>query len=507
MHGGTSEQRMRPMLRTNVRALCSLLALAGATLATAATAQQAHAAFPGIDGRFAYTQPSEGGTKFTLWAVNPDGTGAEQLTTHAGSDFYPRWSPDSTKIVYTHRISGQDADIRIYDWATEQDVPLTDDAVDQTYASWHPDGIHVIYEQDGDVWMRNANPNSSEEPVNLTQTDGVSETDPAMNPAGTKLAFRQVSGGDGDIRILTLAGANVDNITNNADEEAKPQWSPAGDKLTFAREIVENQISQFEVYAVSTLGGGVPQRLTTDAGTDYEPVYAPTGSKIAWRGGRAFNGGAAFARIWTMSPAGASQTAISASINAFMIDWGSNLSPHGGGPAPDGDGDGVSDANDNCPAIANPGQQNTYGDARGDACEDKPKQDEPKNDEPKQEAPKVEPPKQAPPKTPVITIPPVAELRADNMVVASKRACVSRRQFQIRLRIPKGTRIASGKAVVVSNGKSNPAKFVNGRHRANVDLRDLPKGRFAVKITVKTEAGKTVTTTRRYRTCAPKKKS
>lgn len=40
-----------------------------------------------------------------------------------------------------------------------------------------------------------------------------------------------------------------------------------------------------------------------------------------------------------------------------------------GGGCVDTDGDGVCDSEDNCPAVANPGQENTYGDARGDACE------------------------------------------------------------------------------------------------------------------------------------------
>jgi hypothetical protein len=35
----------------------------------------------------------------------------------------------------------------------------------------------------------------------------------------------------------------------------------------------------------------------------------------------------------------------------------------------DTDSDTVGDSTDNCPIDANPGQENTYGDARGDACE------------------------------------------------------------------------------------------------------------------------------------------
>ncbi len=42
------------------------------------------------------------------------------------------------------------------------------------------------------------------------------------------------------------------------------------------------------------------------------------------------------------------------------------------GPAPDGDGDGVPDASDNCPAIANTDQADTDGDGRGDACDNCP---------------------------------------------------------------------------------------------------------------------------------------
>ena len=41
-------------------------------------------------------------------------------------------------------------------------------------------------------------------------------------------------------------------------------------------------------------------------------------------------------------------------------------------PPPDRDGDGVPDASDNCPDHYNPGQENTFGDGRGDACETPP---------------------------------------------------------------------------------------------------------------------------------------
>ncbi len=41
----------------------------------------------------------------------------------------------------------------------------------------------------------------------------------------------------------------------------------------------------------------------------------------------------------------------------------------GGGPNDDDDGDGVPNAIDNCPKVANPDQANDDGDAFGDACD------------------------------------------------------------------------------------------------------------------------------------------
>ena len=106
----------------------------------------------------------------------------------------------------------------------------------------------------------------------------------------------------------------------------------------------------------------------------------------------------------------------------------------------------------------------------------------------------VQPPPAAPPK-----------LKAKDVLrLPSTKKCVSRRKFRIRLRTPKGTRIV--RATVKLNGKR--FKTVKGKRlTAAVDLRGLPKGRFKVAIEIRTADGRKVTATRRYRTCAPKRKT
>ena len=117
-------------------------------------------------------------------------------------------------------------------------------------------------------------------------------------------------------------------------------------------------------------------------------------------------------------------------------------------------------------------------------------------------APTTQPPAPAPvtPATPATAKKPTLNAFA---TLPSNRRCVSRRKFRIRLRHPRGARVLS--AVVRVNGK-RVATRRGARITAPVNLRGLPKGRFTVRITVKLADGRTVSGTRRYRTCTPKKR-
>jgi hypothetical protein len=124
--------------------------------------------------------------------------------------------------------------------------------------------------------------------------------------------------------------------------------------------------------------------------------------------------------------------------------------------------------------------------------------------------PMVTPPTATPPAT---TPAPTAEetrlAAASGSAVAKalglpRRACLSRRRFSIRIREPRGVDIRS--ATVTVAGKRIKARLRNGRWTATVDLRGLRKGRYAVRIVVRTVSGKTLTGKRRYGTCGGKRR-
>lgn len=118
--------------------------------------------------------------------------------------------------------------------------------------------------------------------------------------------------------------------------------------------------------------------------------------------------------------------------------------------------------------------------------------------------PSAPPPAPAPAPTPAPQPKPAAAPALTSLAtLPSTTKCVSRRSFRIRLREPKGVQIAEARVFV--NGRR--AKTVKGvRTTANVDLRGLPKGRFTVRIELRTADGRKITGTRRYRTCAVKRK-
>ena len=91
---------------------------------------------------------------------------------------------------------------------------------------------------------------------------------------------------------------------------------------------------------------------------------------------------------------------------------------------------------------------------------------------------------------------------APSIIAPPAQSCASRREFTIKLRERKRDPLVS--AVVRVNGKKVQT-VKRSRITAPVKLTGLPKGRFTVKITAKTRSGKTVTGTRRYRTCTPKR--
>src|SRR5206468_6195366 len=73
----------------------------------AAAAPPARAAFPGTNGKIAFSSFTDSSPDPQIFTVNPNGSGETQLTrSDEGHAVAPDWSPDGTKIAFQGDATG-----------------------------------------------------------------------------------------------------------------------------------------------------------------------------------------------------------------------------------------------------------------------------------------------------------------------------------------------------------------------------------------------------------------
>jgi TolB protein len=266
----------------------------------AVLATPAHATFPGKNGKIAFSR-SINRYPADIWTVNPDGTGATQLT-NLGESGGAAWSPDGSRIAFDYAgICGED------------------------YCEGG--GLYVMNADGSNVTLVNAG--TSGPP--LWSPDGTlspgfpNSIDPAWSPNGSgDLAYAWSIGfGTGFDIIVGHRDGTSTNLTNEPTgsqaSNLSPSWSPDGKKIAWERDIDPGPGIQTEIYVMNSDGSG-KTNLTNYPGSDEDPVWSPDGTKIAF----VTNRDNVFGEIWTMNPDGTGQTKLlphDATDEDSDLDW------------------------------------------------------------------------------------------------------------------------------------------------------------------------------------------
>jgi hypothetical protein len=274
----------------------AVIVLGAGLLVVAAPPPAGSEAFPGLNGKIAFTRyvvgcPPQGCSTGDIWVMDADASDQVNLTNHPASDQESAWSPDGRKIAFSSDRDGS-FDVFVMDANGANPVNLTNNpAADGCCGfvaggpAWSPDGTKIAFasDRDGvfDIFVMDADGSNV---VNLTS--GAGGTQPSWSPDGTRIAFRGPEIGDtDDYEILMMDADGSNRVTVTTGWYLRdPSWSPDGSQLAYSRY---NTVSPTgpQIFIINADGTG-EVRLTTSSGSPptYEPAWSPDGTAIAYQG-------------------------------------------------------------------------------------------------------------------------------------------------------------------------------------------------------------------------------
>ncbi len=263
-------------------------------LALGAWAPPAHAAFPGQNGKIAFTVS----TTFppVIKTINPDGTG--QSTVRSGHT--PAWSPNGRDLLFSH-----EDDVRRMPADGSSETVVLDGAWQdagggQTWGSpaWSPNGSQIAATS---VTGNGMDPLFIE--LYTASADGSARqriafgSGASWRPDGSLIAFNATNANGGEGQLRTVQPDGTDERVIVFPYGIDPDYSPDGSKIVYSSYAPgDNQNLEIYVYAGS---GSPPLRLTNGAARDVQPVWSPDGTKIAFQSN---------SKVYTMNADGTSPT-------------------------------------------------------------------------------------------------------------------------------------------------------------------------------------------------------
>ena len=210
--------------------------------------------------------------------IGLDGSPIQHIPLLGGSGF--ALSPDGTTIAYVSRYGG----VKLVGVSGGNEATLVNgytktnvgDAMN--HVSWSPDGTQIAYAWNGEIYVMAADGSHKQQ---LTHTaTGKGSYYPVFSPDGSTIAYWSGSstgedGGPKDAQIFTIpaTGGTPTRLTNDAQHNIEPAWSPDGTQIVFKHG--------WGLGVVNADGSGLHDISDVRMGP-WAPAWSPDGTKIAF---------------------------------------------------------------------------------------------------------------------------------------------------------------------------------------------------------------------------------
>jgi len=252
--------------------------------------QAALAAFPGQNGKIAFSGRSRGADRnFEIFTKrSAHGGGLKRLTHNSGEDAAPSFAPGGNRIAFTS-YRGGDAEIHVMRADGTHERAITSNPADDAQPAFSPSGKRIVFSSDRgvtgylDLYIMRVDGSHLRRLTRASIGGGGDAFSPAFSPNGRQIAFERLNG-QGDIYVMRLDGTHKRQLTYNKRRQSAPDFSPNGRQIAFESRVDEHR-TQVEVFVMRADGthkrrltfGHPPARYPLP-----DPVFSPNGRKIAY---------------------------------------------------------------------------------------------------------------------------------------------------------------------------------------------------------------------------------
>jgi Tol biopolymer transport system component len=222
----------------------------------------------GMRAMVSRNDPIEGAPFWNLWLLDLSRGTSKRFTSAVGSNNYPVWSPDGSRIAFASSRGGGTAALNLYQklasGAKDEEVLLRSSET-KIPTSWSRDGRFLLYtvadpKTRNDIWVL-----SMEGDHRRTRLLGTefSESQGQFSPDSRWIAYTSDASGRNEVYVRAFPDAKEDFVVSKSGGSS-PRWDDDGKELYYISS--DGKVMAAEVAAGGLFQAGIPKPLFQASG-------------------------------------------------------------------------------------------------------------------------------------------------------------------------------------------------------------------------------------------------